>query len=485
MLFITNMQFPSFFARPPMRAFFYLDGLEVLTFAPYTGGYSFVAGCTMKTIESLLHPDWIICVDDENRVLKDHSLAIDDGKIIDILPTAEANQAYTAEHTHILTGHALIPGLINSHTHAPMNLFRGLADDLPLMQWLEQHIWPAEQKWVSRDFVRDGARLAIAEMLRGGTTCFNDMYFFPDVVAEQAKQAGIRASIGLIVIDFPTVWANNADEYISKGLQLHREIKDEPLLSTALAPHAPYTVSDAPLAELVRLGDEMAIPLHMHIHETPGEIAMAVEQTGLRPLQRLDQLGVLSPRLMAVHMTQLNNDEITLLAQRGSHVLHCPESNLKLASGFCPVQTLLDAGVNVALGTDGAASNNDLDMLGEMRTAALLAKAVANDAQAVAAATALRMATINGARALGLDAITGSLEEGKAADITAVKLDSLETQPVYDPVSQLVYAAGREHVTHVWVTGRHLLDNGKLVDMDEAELLESARSWQQRIADSR
>jgi len=439
----------------------------------------------MITIDSLLHPDWIFCVDDENTVLENHSLAIDKGKILDLLPRSEAGQKYTANHVHELAGHALIPGLVNSHTHAPMNLFRGLADDLPLMQWLEQHIWPAEQKWVSREFVRDGTRLAIAEMLRSGTTCFNDMYFFPDVVAEEAQHAGIRASIGLIVIDFPTVWANDADEYIAKGLQLHEAIKDEPLLSTALAPHAPYTVSDAPLTELVRIGQETGIPLHMHIHETAGEIDMAVAQTGLRPMQRLDKLDVLSPQLMAVHMTQLEDDEIALLAQRGCHVLHCPESNLKLASGFCPVQSLLDAGINVALGTDGAASNNDLDMLGEMRTAALLAKAVANDARAVAAGTALRMATINGARALGLDAVTGSLEVGKYADITAIKLDSLETQPVYDPVSQLVYAAGREHVTHVWVAGRHLLDNSSLVEKDEAALLKIAQMWQQRIAGSR
>jgi len=436
----------------------------------------------MNTIETLIHADWVICVDDDNQVLEGHSLAIRKGVIVDILPTSEARQKYSANKEHELPGQAVIPGLINGHTHAPMNLFRGLADDLPLMQWLEQHIWPAEQKWVDADFVRDGTRLAIAEMLRSGTTCFNDMYFFPDIVAEQAKTAGIRASIGLIVIDFPTVWASDAKEYIDKGLQLHDTLHAEPLLTTAFAPHAPYTVSDEPLAELTMLAREKNIPVHMHIHETAGEITMAIEQTGQRPLHRLEELGVLSDQLMAVHMTQLTDEEISLLAERGCHVLHCPESNLKLASGLCPVQSLLDADVNVALGTDGVASNNDLDMLGEMRTAALIAKVISNDARAVDANTALRMATINGARALGLDSTTGSLETGKSADITTINLDSLETQPLYDPVSQLVYAAGREHVTNVWVAGEHLLVDGKLAKMDETELLETAKSWKKRIA---
>ena len=436
----------------------------------------------MKAIETLIHPDCVICVDNDNQVLENHSLAIHEGVIVDILPTTETHQKYTAKNVHALPGQVVIPGLINCHTHAPMNLFRGLADDLPLMQWLEQHIWPAEQQWVDADFVRDGTRLAIAEMLRSGTTCFNDMYFFPDIVAEQAKSVGIRASIGLIVIDFPTVWANSAKEYIDKGLRLHDALQGEPLLTTAFAPHAPYTVSDEPLTELTRLAAEKDISIHMHIHETAGEITMAMEQTGQRPLQRLEELGVLSEKLMAVHMTQLTNEEISLLAAQGCHVLHCPESNLKLASGFCPVQSLLDAGVNVALGTDGVASNNDLDMLGEMRTAALIAKAVSNDAQAVDANTVLRMATINGARALGIDSVTGSLEIGKSADITAIRLDSLETQPLYDAVSQLVYAAGREHVTNVWVAGKHLLVDRKLAGMDERELVETAKRWQVRIA---
>jgi 5-methylthioadenosine/S-adenosylhomocysteine deaminase len=324
-----------------------------------------------------------------------------------------------------------------------MSLLRGLADDLPLHDWLNNHIWPAESRWVSEEFVHDGTQLAMAEMLRCGTTCFNDMYFFPDVTARAAAHCGMRASVGLIVIDFPTVWANDADEYISRGLAVHDKFRGDPLIRTMFAPHAPYTVSDKPLEHIRVLADELDIGVHMHVHETAEEIERALDLTGKRPLARLQELELLSPALLAVHMTQLSNAEISELAAAGGHVVHCPESNLKLASGFCPVQSLVAAGVNVALGTDSAASNNDLDMLGEMRTAALLGKAVSGDASALPAHTALRMATLNGATALGIGEETGSLLTGKWADITAVRLDAIETRPLYDPVSQLVYASGR------------------------------------------
>jgi 5-methylthioadenosine/S-adenosylhomocysteine deaminase len=318
-------------------------------------------------------------------------------------------------------------------------------------------------------------------MLRGGTTCFSDMYFFPDETARVADNAGIRAVIGLIVIDFPTVWAANADEYLHKGIAVHDHYRNNPLITTAFAPHAPYTVSDGPLQRVVTYAEELDIPVHMHVHETQHEVAEAVDNTGLRPLARLEQLGLLTPRLIAVHMTQLEDHEIARLASRGAHVVHCPESNLKLASGFCPVQKLLNAGVNVALGTDGAASNNDHGMFGEMHTAALLGKAVAVDASAVTAAQVLRMATLGGARALGLEDTIGSLEAGKAADITAVRFDAMETQPLYHPVSQLIYAAGREHVSDVWVAGRHLLKDRVLTTLDQAAILKKARAWGEKI----
>jgi 5-methylthioadenosine/S-adenosylhomocysteine deaminase len=438
----------------------------------------------MKTTETLIHARWVIPVQPDGQVLEYHSIAIDEGRISAILPSAEARQSVRAQVTLELDRHALIPGLVNAHTHAAMTLLRGVADDLHLMDWLQNHIWPAEQKWVSEQFVHDGTQLAVAEMLRSGTTCFNDMYFFPEVTARVAASSNIRACAGMILIDFPTAYAENPDQYFAKGLALHDEYKHHPLIRCAFAPHAPYTVSDQPLERVRVLADELDVPVHIHLHETVSEVEDSRNSSGQRPLQRLDKLGLLSPALMAVHMTQVQDGEIQRLAESGASVVHCPESNLKLASGFCPVQKLIEAGVNVALGTDGAASHNDLDLLGEMRTAALLAKAVYGDAAALPAHTVLRMATLNGARALGLADETGSLESGKWADITAVDLGTLETQPLYDPVSQLVYAAGREQVSDVWVAGQHLLKDRQLTQLDAQDLIQRARGWQTRIAAS-
>ncbi len=435
----------------------------------------------METIDTLIHARWIIPVEPAGVVHEQHSLAVHNGRIAALLPRAEAQRRYQAEHNIELGEHALIPGLINAHTHAAMSLFRGLADDMPLMEWLNDHIWPAEGTWVNPEFVRDGTELAVAEMLRGGTTCFNDMYFFPDETANVAATAGMRAVVGMILIDFPTAWAGNADEYVHKGLQVHDDYRHHPLVRTAFAPHAPYSVSDAPLQRVRMLADELDVPIHMHVHETASEVAQAHSQHGHRPLARLQQLGLVTPRLLGVHMTQLSSEEIEAYARAGAHVVHCPESNLKLASGFCPLHKLLSAGINVALGTDGAASNNDLDMFSEMRTAALLAKAVAEDASAVPAATALQMATLNGARALGLEEETGSLVVGKAADITAVHLGGLDTQPLYHPISQLVYASGRDKVSDVWVAGKHVVNDGALTTLDTSALLAKAQAWQQKI----
>ncbi len=437
----------------------------------------------MKNIDTLIHARWIIPVEPENVVHENHSLAIHEGHILELLPTDQAKEKYLSHNVQNLTEHALIPGLINTHTHAAMSLFRGLSDDLPLMEWLNDHIWPAEGKWVNSEFVQDGTELAIAEMIRGGTTTFSDMYFFPDVAAHVADKSGIRAVMGMIIIDFPTVWASNADEYISKGLEVHERYRHHPRITTAFAPHAPYTVSDEPLQQMNTLATQLDIPVHIHLHETDDEIRQSIENHKERPLQRLTRLGLISPRLIAVHMTHLNNDEITQVAQAGVHVVHCPESNLKLASGFCPVHKIMSAGGNVALGTDGAASNNDLDMFGEMRTAALLAKAVASNASALPAEDALKMATLNGAKALGIDDKTGSLKAGKAADITAVHLGSLESQPMYHPISQIVYTSGRHNVTDVWVAGQHLLKSGMLTTLDEDKIKQKTLRWQTCIAE--
>ncbi|PPD45676.1 MAG: N-ethylammeline chlorohydrolase [Methylobacter sp.] len=432
--------------------------------------------------DTVIHARWIIPVEPASVTLEHHALVIHQGRIIDLLPSGQAQAQYQATKTEHLPDHALLPGFINSHTHAAMSLLRGIADDLPLMDWLQNHIWPLEQQWMGEEFVKDGTDLAIAEMLLGGTTCFNDMYFFPNITAQQAITHGIRASIGLIVFDFPTIWAENSDAYINKALALYEELRGQPLITTTFAPHAPYTVSDAPLQKVLELSQKLQTPIHIHVHETRHEVEQALADSGKRPLQRLQELGLLSPALLAVHMTQLTDAEIALLAETGAHIVHCPESNLKLASGFCPVGQCLAAGINVALGTDGAASNNDLDMLGEMRTAALLAKAVADNASAVPAMAALQMATINGAKALGLDQEIGSLVVGKAADVIAIDLNHLETQPVYCPVSQIVYAASRQQVTDVWVAGKHLLKQRQLTTLDIAELKIKIGSWQQRLS---
>lgn len=433
-------------------------------------------------VDTLIHARWVIPVEPDNIVLDHHSLAIQAGRIVGLHPRAQAEQRYQPTEVVELPRHALIPGLVNAHAHSAMSLMRGLADDLPLMQWLQDHIWPAEGRHASAEFCRDGVTLAMAEMLRGGITCFNDMYFFPDVTAQVASRAGMRACVGLILLDFPSPWAQGPDEYLDKAAAVHDSWNNHPLIRTAFGPHAPYTVSDKPLQRMRVLADELDIPIQMHVHETAFEVEQALAQTGQRPLARLHGLGLLTTNFMAVHMTQLTDEEIRLCAETGIHVIHCPESNLKLASGFCPVSKLLTAGVNVALGTDGAASNNDLDLMGEMRCAALLAKAVAGDAAAVPAHMALRMATLNGARALGMADHIGSLEPNKWADLCAIELDRIETQPLYNALSQLVYSAGRHQVSDVWVAGRRLLEDRKLTTLDEAAVLASAHAWGQRLA---
>ncbi|WP_367154712.1 TRZ/ATZ family hydrolase [Methylomonas sp. HYX-M1] len=432
-------------------------------------------------VDLIVQARWIIPVEPASVIHENYSVVVNDGRIVDLLDNEAALQIYQPRAVECLDRQVLIPGLVNCHTHAAMSLLSGIADDLPLMDWLTHHIWPAEQKWVSEAFVRDGTDLAIAEMLRGGTTCFNDMYFFPEVTAQQAIAHGIRANVGLIVFDFPTVWAENADAYLQKGLALHDRLRHQALISTSFAPHAPYTVSDEPLRQVRTFADELELTVHMHVHETRHEVDEQRQKTGHTPLQRLADLGLLTSAFMAVHMTQLSDEEIGFYAQTGGHIVHCPESNMKLASGFCPVAACLKAGINVALGTDGAASNNDQDMLAEMRVAALLAKGVSGDASAVSAAQALQMATLNGAKALGLDAAIGSLLPGKQADLVAIDLSEVETQPVFNPLAQVVYAASRHQVSDVWVAGKRLLNKRQLTTLDLEELRGRAAIWQQRL----
>ena len=436
----------------------------------------------MEEADLLISPRWVIPVEPHGAVLEGHAVAVSNGRIVAVLPVGEAAQRFPSAERIERPEHALLPGFINTHTHAAMTLFRGLADDLPLQQWLGEHIWPAEQRWAGAEFVRDGSELAVVEMLRGGTTCLNDMYFFPDQTAQVAAAAGIRAVVGMIVVEQPTAWASSIDEYFDKGLAVHDQYRGHPLVRTAFAPHAPYSVGEAALRRVRKLADELDVPVHMHVHETADEVRAAVAQHGKRPLARLAELGLVSPALTAVHMTQLTADEMALLAETGASVVNCPESNMKLASGCCPVADLQAAGVNVAIGTDGAASNNDLDMVGEMRTAALLGKSAAGDPAVVNAADALAMATLNGARALGLAGETGSLVAGKAADMICIDLDHPATQPVYHPLSQVVYAATRDQVSDVWVAGAALLTDGQLTRSQAADAIARAAGWRERVA---
>ena len=436
----------------------------------------------MIRADTVIDSRWVITVDESNTVLENHSIVVVADRIEDILPTPEASRKYNATEHVVLGGHALMPGLVNAHTHASMSLFRGVAEDLPLQPWLEQHIWPLEGKWVNREFIRDGALLAFAEAIMGGTTCMNDMYFFADEVGEVAEQSNMRVSLGMIALEFPTIWASSPDEYLDKGMALYHRFKGSDLVTTMLAPHAPYTVSNATFEKLLKIADAYKLGIHMHVHETVQEVTDSLNQYGVRPIQRMKDLGLINQYLLAVHATQLLDEEIEVLAEAGSSVAHCPKSNLKLASGICPVSDLLARNVNVAIGTDGAASNNSLNMLEETRFAALLAKGCSGNSASVSVNEAIRMATINGARCLGIAHEAGSLEVGKLADITAMDLDVLQSKPLFSPTAQILHAATRNQVTDVWIGGNRVLNSGTLTTIDNAECMALAVKWQSRIS---
>jgi len=435
----------------------------------------------MQVVDSLISAKVVVPVEPRG-VLQDHAVVVDEGRIVAIVPAAEARATYEAKNVVSLDRHALIPGLVNLHCHAAMTLLRGFADDVPLMTWLEQHIWPAEARNVSDEFVHDGSLLAMAEMLRAGVTCVNDMYFFPEATARAALRAGMRASLGIIAIEFPSAYAPDAAGYLKRGLAVRQSFHGEPLITFCLAPHAPYTVGDETLKRMVVLAEELDVPIHTHVHETKAEIEQGIARNGVRPVERMRHLGVVGPRLIAVHSVHLDERELDLFAREGVSVAHCPSSNLKLASGIAPIASMRARGINVGVGTDGAASNNRLDVLTEMRTAALLAKVASGDATAVSAHEALEMATIAPARALGLEREIGSIAPGKSADLAAVELSSPETLPCFDPVSHLAYSAGREHVTHVWVAGEARLAERQLKGLDERDLHDKAIWWQGRIS---
>lgn len=435
----------------------------------------------MKTADKIIHAKWIIPGIPYDSVLENHALVIQQEKISAIMPSKVATQQYPDLPSEKFLSHAILPGLINSHTHIAMNYFRGLADDLALMNWLNNHIWPAEKKWVDHDFVYDASRLAMAEMIRCGTTCFNDMYFFLPATALAAEEAGIRAHIGITVLDFPTQWAQNTDEYLQRGMEFYTNYKDHSLVTATMAPGHPFTVSDPTFVRIQELAETHDLKINLHLHETADEVNQSLAQYHKRPIRRLHDIGLMSSRLIAIHMTQLDEEDFAIVQQTKPSVVHCPESNMKLGSGICPVEKLTQAGITVALGTDGAASNNDLDMLSEMRSAAFLAKLVDRNPEMLAAGKAIQLATVNGAKALGIDQLTGSLEPGKAADFIAIDLDEIETQPLYHPASQLVYAASRQQVTDVWVAGKRLMKNRELLTLDRNDLINKAKFWRDKI----
>jgi len=434
----------------------------------------------MSSGTTIISATWLLTMESDT-VLLDHSVVVQGQLIIDVCPAENAIEKYPdAQHIE-LPNQLLMPGLINCHGHTAMNLFKGMADDLPLMTWLEEHIWPAEGKWVSPEFVKDGTKIGIAEMLLSGTTCYSDMYFFPEVAAETAAEFGMRAVCYGPVLDFPTPYGSGPDDYIEKILKAFDQFKHHSLVDIGFGPHAPYTVSDEPLTKIRTLADQLGISIQMHIHETAFEVDQALEQHNERPLSRLQKLNFLGNDVQAVHATALSDEDINLLKESGTHVIHCPESNLKLASGFCPVAKLQEQGINVALGTDGSASNNDLDMLGEMRTAALLAKAVSQNASSCSAFETLQMATTNAAKALGKEELIGRIVNGMQADMISVDFNRIASRPVYDPISHVVYCCTRDQVDHVWVAGDLKVKNKALTHMNEHQLIELAQSWANKI----
>jgi 5-methylthioadenosine/S-adenosylhomocysteine deaminase len=449
------------------------------------------------SVEILIRARYLATVDINNTVLENAIVAINNvGTIVGIHTESNNNNGippYQAKRVFTYPSSIVIPGFINTHTHAAMALMRGFGDDMKLTDWLVTRIWPAEAKCISPEYVSDGTRLAIQEMLLTGTTTFQDMYFFPDSIEQVVQDTGIRAVIGQVVIAFPTPYTKSADDALSraetklKNNTMNQQPKNgNNRVRYAVTPHAPYSVQEKDLVRAFKLSQQYSVPFITHLHECFEEIRASValdRSSGFchmsehksRPLATMDHNGIVNHTCLFAHMTQLEDEEISLLAKRGANVAHCPSSNLKLASGFCPVAKLLEAGVNVSIGTDGAASNNSLDLLAEMKLAALLAKGVSLNPCVVPAQTALRMATINGAKALGLDSICGSLEVNKQADITVIELQ----EPIYDPLSTLVYASSRQSVKDVFVNGQLLVENGMLCNQEKFKV--DILKWKTKI----
>ena len=435
----------------------------------------------MTSANFVVHADAIIPVSGTENVLKKHSIVVMDGVIAALLPSSDARELRDVDHID-LPGHALMPGLVNAHGHAAMTLLRGYADDMSLAAWLNDAIWPLESRWVSPEFVRDGTDIAAAEMLLSGITTSSDMYFFPNIAAQRLRAAGLRAQIVFPVMNIPTAWADSSQAYLDKGLALRDHFKGDDLIDIGFGPHSTYTVDEAVLSRTAMLANELDAAVQIHLHETAAEVHAQVEATGERPIDLLARIGLLGPRTQCVHMTAVGNQDIATVAEYGAHVIHCPRSNMKLASGACPVKKFKDAGVNVALGTDGAASNNRLNGLAEMQAAALLAKLDSGDPTALSASESIRMATLDSARALGLDHVTGSLEPGKSADFIAVDLSEINMAPNHEVESNVVYASSGTEVTWSWVSGNNVVKNRQLQHLDIAALRDTAALWRAKLS---
>lgn len=435
----------------------------------------------MQSVDTIINAKWVLPIAPHNCVLQNHSVVIHDGVILECLPTKDCASKYLCDNTRHLMAHIVMPGLINNHTHSPMNLFRGLADDIPLMTWLQEHMWPAESAVIDNDNTETGCALAIAEMIRGGTTCFNDHYLFPQAIAKASATIGMRSAVGLLVTKIANQYAQGEQETLQMASQALEAGPPSSLVNWTLAPHSPYSLSDRAFEEIRNLSQRYNAPVHIHLHETGGEVTQSINEFGCRPIERLRRLGLINSKLIAVHCVHLTDEEIELLHECDSHVVHSPQSNLKLGSGIAPMSQLYERGVNITIGTDGAASNNDLDMFSEMQTASLLAKGASQNPATLKAQHVLEMCTINAARSLGIDTKVGSIEAGKEADLIAIKTDDYWQTPIFNPFAHLVYSTNRLSVTDTWVRGKALMENQKLMTIDVDSLMSKARPLLEKI----
>jgi 5-methylthioadenosine/S-adenosylhomocysteine deaminase len=441
-------------------------------------------GRRMTRVDLLVLNGTLVTMDKDRRVIQDAGIAVERGRVVAVGSSAEITRMYSAPERIDAAGKLIIPGLINGHTHVPMTLFRGLADDLDLQEWLTKYIFPAEAKNVTEEFVRAGTRLGLAEMIRGGTTTYCDMYYFEDAIADETAKAGVRGVLGETVIDFPVADNKTNAEAMAYVERFIRKWQGNELIVPAVAPHAPYTVSEEHLKAIRAFSDRTGSPIVIHVSETKKEVDDSLKAKGASPVDYLSRIGFLNERVIAAHMVWPTAGELAILKRAGVGVVHNPQSNMKLASGVAPVPKMIADGLRVGLGTDGAASNNDLSMWEEMDTAAKLHKLISGDPKVMSAEQAFELATIGGARALHLEKEIGSIEQGKRADFVLVNRDALNQIPLYNIYSDLVYATKASDVETVIINGKVVMRDRRLLTLDEAAIKEGARVFREKIIKS-